>query len=290
MPNKFNSSINNHSFPKAFFLFPVLLKVYFFINFITTLRNWHIKKFLGKITSKTKNKFLFYDAGCGSGDFILSLSKKNKDSSFVGADIHNGNIDVCTNYAEKLNLKNISFVKQYIEHFNLKTPADIITCFTVLQYIEDDVSVLNLFSRSLKKDGILLVYVPVNYVVSIPLLRNLRNRYFSKLEYDAVNNIKRRYSRADILQKLEYCGFETFEVKNTYGFAGRAAYEIHSFFLLAFQKVNLFLAFFILLFYIPCVFPFFLLLNLFDFCFSHKEGNGLLISCRKTTELTLKNQ
>lgn len=283
MKNSLSDSINTHAFPKLFFLFPSLLRLYHKVVFVSTLRNWYCARGIKKILKSAAGNFTLLDAGCGAGDYLIPAAKKHPSASFTGIDRAESNISVCNNYIVKKQINNCSFLNDDIDNLNSRPQFNYILCLTVLQYLDDDEAVLNRFYNALLPDGKLLLYVPVNYKSYFRFYEKFRNNR-DKNSYDAVQGIKRKYKDNEILEKLSGANFKIVKSEFTYGTPGKMAFEIHSYFLHLIQSVSLIFVPLILLFYIPLIFPFTVLLNLADYFSGQKTGNGLLILAQKNPQ------
>jgi len=63
-----------------------------------------------EILNLSESRNLVFDLGCGEGEFILNLAKKDSSSHFIGIEIKYGRVLKCLKSLEKLNLKNINFI------------------------------------------------------------------------------------------------------------------------------------------------------------------------------------
>jgi SAM-dependent methyltransferase len=125
------------------------------------------------------------DCGCGRGDLLIYLKKKGfknlygidntKDMIKNIDDISVFNMDVC----------NMSFND---EEFDIVISSDLI------EHIDDDKKAILEMKRILKKNGVLIVFVPAfNFLWSY---------------HDVINMHKRRYTKKEIVFKLKSEGFE----------------------------------------------------------------------------------
>lgn len=100
------------------------------------------------------------DLGCGNGVFSFYLAKKGLN--VVGVDASGKMIELCEKQKSQLSLNNIRFLKgelPFIETDNIPQ-ADLILSSSVLEYIEKFESMLDLFGRLLKQNGILIISLP----------------------------------------------------------------------------------------------------------------------------------
>lgn len=280
MSTKLSKSINNSIYPKIFSSFPRLIRLLHFITFISTLRNWYCRKSILSVIQQRNSSINVFDAGCGAGDFLIPLLKKFPGNRYFGIDISLGHISACINYLKSSNIENCTFKKADLELFKFAFSPDIIFCITVLQYIDDDVKVLNSFYENLSPGGLLILYVPVNYKHYFKFYPVIK-RYFSSSDYDNNLGLKRQYSPDEITRKVENSGFIIRRKIFAYGPFGKIAYELHSAFLLFIFSSPVYCAVIVSILYFLFIFPFTLLFNLVDFYSINRNGNGVLIVAEK---------
>ena len=101
-----------------------------------------------------------FDIGCGSGVFTACLAEKNKRG--IGIDGSDEMLKICRDRKEKLGQHNVEFMNRDINVLDqtLDEKADIITCSSVLEYLDDlDKSIAVLASR-LNPGGVLIFSLP----------------------------------------------------------------------------------------------------------------------------------
>jgi 2-polyprenyl-3-methyl-5-hydroxy-6-metoxy-1,4-benzoquinol methylase len=130
----------------------------------------------------------FLEIGCGTGDFIQQIAQ-NKNLEITGSEIYLKGLV----YARK-NLPSVDFVQYDVTQGTIGEQFHIITAFDVIEHIENDNAALSNISQMLNKDGFLIVSVPQHMFL------------WSKL--DEIVKHKRRYSRRDLVSKLEANGFD----------------------------------------------------------------------------------
>lgn len=138
---------------------------------------------------KKNNYRNILDFGCWDGFFIDIISKKNKNLKISGVDIDENAIEICKS-------KNI---KAYSDIENIKEKYELIYSFNVLEHIQDDVEVLKKLRSKLNDDGKIFLYLPAF------------NFLFSSL--DVKSGHFRRYTKKDIVTKLNSTGFKVEKVK-----------------------------------------------------------------------------
>jgi 2-polyprenyl-3-methyl-5-hydroxy-6-metoxy-1,4-benzoquinol methylase len=156
-------------------------------SFWVSSRNRLFKSLVQRyLASIGKTKFL--EIGCGTGDFIKQISKSD-NLEITGSEIYLKGLV----YAKK-NLPNVDFIQFDVTQGSLGEQFNMITAFDVIEHIEDDVLALFNINQMLKEDGVLILSVPQH----MSLWSNL----------DEIVKHKRRYSRRELLDKLEANGFE----------------------------------------------------------------------------------
>lgn len=132
-----------------------------------------------------KTKFL--EIGCGTGDFIRQIVE-NKMLEITGSEIYLKGLQ----YAKK-NLPDVDFIQLDVTQGSIGERFDMIAAFDVIEHIENDAAALENIYQMLSKDGVLLISVPQHIFL------------WSRL--DEIVKHKRRYSRRQLVAKLEKNGF-----------------------------------------------------------------------------------
>lgn len=134
-------------------------------------------------TAKTK----FLEIGCGTGDFIQQIIQ-NENLEITGSEIYLKGLL----YAKK-NLPKVDFIQFDVTQGCIGNEFDLIVAFDVIEHIENDVAALSNINQMLTGDGVLVVSVPQHMF----LWSNL----------DEIVKHKRRYSRHELVTKLQENGF-----------------------------------------------------------------------------------
>ena len=128
------------------------------------------------------------DVGCGDGYFLAQLARMGFECAGLDvseAMIKRARLRVATDRVE--------LVCGRIQDYQPAAPFDAAACGEVLEHIDDDVDVLRHIHRLLRPGGMLVLSVPVD----MSLWNNA----------DVVAGHVRRYSKAEILEKLQQTGF-----------------------------------------------------------------------------------
>ena len=135
-------------------------------------------------TGKTK----FLEIGCGTGNFIQQIVE-NENLEITGSEIYLKGLL----YAKK-KLPNVDFIQFDVTQGEIGEEFDLIVAFDVIEHIENDVAAISNINRMLHKGGGLIMTVPQHMFL------------WSKL--DEIVKHKRRYSRRELVTKLQENGFD----------------------------------------------------------------------------------
>ena len=135
-------------------------------------------------TGKTK----FLEIGCGTGGFIQQIVE-NENLEITGSEIYLKGLL----YAKK-NLPNVDFIQFDVTQGEIGEEFDLIVAFDVIEHIENDVAAIKNINKMLHKGGGLIITVPQHMFL------------WSKL--DEILKHKRRYSRRELVDKLQENGFD----------------------------------------------------------------------------------
>jgi len=156
-------------------------------SFWVRSRNRLFKKIVyNQMPSKSKARLL--EIGCGTGNFIQHI-KDNENLLITGSEIYIKGLL----YAKK-KLPDIDFIQFDISEGGVTEKFDLVVAFDVLEHIENDSAAMLNIHNMLEKGGKLILTVPQYMFL------------WSRL--DEIVKHKRRYSRREMLDKLESNGFE----------------------------------------------------------------------------------
>jgi SAM-dependent methyltransferase len=151
---------------------------------------WHagrreiILEVLKSIPDISRAKIL--EIGCGNGSVLAFLEKKGLNVE--GGDIFLEGLNFCRQRANSIPLYQLDVLA--LPFFN---DYDVIGLFDVLEHIEDDEKALKEISNALKPRGKILLTLPAHQ--------------FLWSYWDEASKHQRRYSRKEIIAKLEKNGF-----------------------------------------------------------------------------------
>lgn len=132
------------------------------------------------------------EIGCGDGSVIRAIEDViKKPSNLRGSELH---LKALRTAISKSRNSNIEFIQLNALDMPFEDEFNIVCAFDVLEHIDDDARAISEISRSLIKDGVLLVTVPQHKFL------------WSSLD-DLVFH-KRRYSRTQLITRLQDKGFQ----------------------------------------------------------------------------------
>lgn len=137
---------------------------------------------------KNFGNFPQLDFGCGFGTFIKYINEVY-DEKVLGYEINELAIKTLRNR----NIELITNIESYTSKF------ETIISMNVLEHVEDDLFIMKQFYKLLKPGGILILYLPHS------------NFLWSNL--DELVDHHRRYTKKDLIFKLEKAGFKISKVK-----------------------------------------------------------------------------
>lgn len=133
-------------------------------------------------------KAKFFEIGCGTGTFLHSLSSE-ATIELLGSEIYLRGLR-----SAKAQCPTVEFIQLDASAIPFVAEFDAIGAFDVIEHIEDDMAVLGGIYKTLKPSGTLILTVP--------------QHQFMWSRIDEFVHHQRRYSRKDLLTKLESAGFQ----------------------------------------------------------------------------------
>ncbi len=111
-----------------------------------------------------RKKFHILDAGCGTGNTIISLAGIFKSIKFMGIDNSRASVLAALKSSQSKKLTNIKFRQWNLVHaLPFKIKFNIICCLGVLHHTDDMKSVLRNLNNSLAEDGELYLWIYAKY-------------------------------------------------------------------------------------------------------------------------------
>lgn len=155
-------------------------------SFWVRSRNRLLKKIINKHGRRFR-KPRFLEIGCGTGAFIEELAR-DSNLQITGSEIYLGGL----HYAKR-RLPNVEFIQFDAKQGVLPEKFEIIAAFDVIEHIDDDIAAISNIHQMLADDGCFIVTVPQHMFL------------WSRL--DEIVMHKRRYSRKELVSKLQHQGF-----------------------------------------------------------------------------------
>ncbi len=271
------ATVLNYHYPKWLMRNPVLIRLVFILNYYVQLRKWTIISVWKKTLRKQPSHFIAVDMGSGESQYLIPFCNQYPKAQFWAIDNHLQSVLFAQNYPiNNLYSKAIDIAA---EHLNTK--ADIVLCVGVLQYIIDDKQALRNINTSLKKDGELLLYVPINGQAITCFYEWVCRRYPN---YESIHNRQRIYSEIELMCKLKEACLEPTSKTYTYGKLGIISHEISSGLNLLLIHGNIFIKAISLLLIVLFT-PINCVLMMLDFNLPKNDGNGILVCAKKIKEI-----
>jgi len=274
---KQSNTIYSHQYPSWLYKHPGLIHLLYIANNCILLRKWYINSAIRKYLDLSHANISILDAGVGEGQYLFPLAHKYPNCEFTGLDKLLSHQRFFDAYTKKFQLTNVKFIHQSIEAFQNNCVYQVIFCFGVLQYAQNDLLVCQHFYRQLQQGGQMFLYVPINNQSILPFFTQLSNRYSN---YETVQQRQRIYTSAQLLQMLTAVGFTINECKYTNGYFGIISNELMNIYLMFFNKSHWLFRIVLSCIFILC-YPIILLCMLIDYITPKTTGNGLLIIASK---------
>ena len=100
------------------------------------------------------------DVGCGDGKITAAMARAVPEAFVIGVDISPSMIETAKNNYPSSN--NLSFQVQDAAKLEFHEEFDLITSFTVMQWVLDQYQALQCFERAIKPDGKLWIQMPTD--------------------------------------------------------------------------------------------------------------------------------
>jgi SAM-dependent methyltransferase len=135
----------------------------------------------------------FLEIGCGTGFVLRALRARRPQTAFVGLDVSPGALG-----AARSRLPDVELLQVDARDLPFEREFDAVGAFDVLEHEPDDAGALAAIATALKPAGGLLVTVPQH------------PRLWSAV--DDFSHHVRRYTRSELVAKVERAGFEVLDV------------------------------------------------------------------------------
>ncbi len=257
---------------------PLLLWLVHKANLVLVPRNWHVRRMLRGLQQSGFTPDRVIDAGCGLGDHSFLVARMFRAALVTGIDASKSKIDLCIHYAAAINSQQHAFLRANLSDLSEVTPASLVLCITVLQYIPDDLGTLQKFRSLLTENGKIILYVPVHFRRYLSWYK--RVSLLPHFNYDSEFGRAHTYTSEEIVEKAQSAGFSIERVEHTYGPIGAFAYEFFSlaqYYLGHGSPIQRLMAGIGFIIYVPV----FLVLMGIDALQKHHSGNGVILLLKK---------
>ena len=149
------------------------------------------------LASTLRNHFpafqTFLEIGCGTGFVLSGLQKQFRHVRFSGSEIFSSGLAFAHD-----RLPSVQLFQMDARHIPFRDEYDVIGAFDVLEHIEEDEDVLRQMYQAVRPGGGILITVPQH-----PALWSAADDYAFH---------KRRYTRTEMVSKVQAAGFELVQV------------------------------------------------------------------------------
>ncbi len=149
-------------------------------------RNRLFKRIVRKHLNASSGTSLL-EIGCGTGEFIRNISD-TENLNITGSEVYLKGLAIA-----KKKLPEVEFIQLDVTQGIIDARFDMIVAFDVIEHIDDDIAAISNIYEMLKVGGTLVVSVPQHMLL------------WSRL--DEIVKHKRRYSRPELVAKLQANGF-----------------------------------------------------------------------------------
>lgn len=254
------------------------MRIVYGVSYFNQLRKWYVVSILHRLVRRLRSQqFSFIDVGSGEGQYLFPLAAKYPHATLTGIDKSPGNVRFGNAYIRKRPFRNVTMLEGVAEAPPPVAPADIVMFVGVLHFVEDDAQTMAALAGLIKPGGQLLLEVPVNDKILLPLYKAVLKRYGN---YDSINGRKKKYLPEDVLKLVTDCGLQIESATYAYGTFGKLGHELYNTSLVILLGGNL-LERILFSIIINLLYPVTLVLYILDFCFRHKDGNCLIVVAGK---------
>ncbi len=266
------------SLGKVFNKTPWLRVCFYKMLDLLLLRTYHVRRELNSYVTDHPSVDVL-DAGMGFGQYSYFLASHYPAWKVTGVDVKQEQVDDCNNFFAQIGRKNASFHYADLENFDESNSYDLVLSIDVMEHIPDDQAVFNNLCKALRPGGMLLISTPSDQGGSD--VHDHGDEYKNDGSASFIDeHVRDGYNVADIADKLRKAGFNSSEVKYSYGVPGKISWKLTMKYpILMLNATKLF--FIVLPFYYLVAFPVGLILNLADARMNHPTGTGLIVKAWK---------
>jgi SAM-dependent methyltransferase len=196
---------------------PFLRKLFYRILDLMFLRSWHVRNKIKNVYNRN-NYIKILDAGMGFGQYDYFLLNYFKNSTLLGLDVKEEQVEDCNFFFSHYGYSNAKFEVADLTKLDYKENFDFILSVDVMEHIEDDRTVFKNFNNALKPGGKLLINSPSNLGGS--------DAHSDEDESFIEEHARNGYSKEDLKEKLTEAGFSKIQINYTYGKFGNLSWKI----------------------------------------------------------------
>jgi len=212
-----------------------------------------------------------WDAGCGAGHTSFYLMRRFSAAKLLGSDLNPEMVRQCSLIAEQDHLTRAEFVIGDLCEMKSEKEYDLVTCFEVLEHIEDyDAAISNLCS-SLKPGGYLIVHTPSDTRFQEPqfgIRRFGRQSHWSNTLEKGQFHVRPGFQLTDLVETIQRHQLAIERIEYTFGPLAMHAHTIYEF--TRTRKP-----------YMLATYGLLMGIGLLDWQFGRREGGGLLLLAKK---------
>ncbi len=264
--DRFASQIRHARFLRT--IFYRLLDLFF-------LRGWYVRSILRKLWRDEfgkRDRLDLLDAGCGFGQYDSFILRSFSNVRVKSVDVKEDYLNDCRLYFKNdIDKERIRFDNADLLEFDQNSEYDAIVCVDVLEHIEDDVRVMTNMANSLKKGGYFIMHSP----------SDLAGKDAGEDEFFVEEHARAGYSKEELDEKLHKAGFDSAQIRYTYGSFGHAGWVILiKYPMLWLTRAGLVILPALCLYYLITLLPGLLLLRL-DMMRENETGAGICALAKK---------
>lgn len=142
------------------------------------------------------------DIGCGKGDFLKYLNKKDKPIELTGID-----------FTDNDDIEGIEFLKGDILNLELVEKYDVVTNFAVIEHIEDSVNFIDKLKSACKEDGLVIIMTLDESSLLYAIARILKSLGYRK-PFERLYSVHHvnHFSKKSLRKLTESQGLETVKI------------------------------------------------------------------------------
>ena len=156
-------------------------------HFWFRFRNRLLSRLVQDLVAPLPSGFRMLEAGCGNGNVLRFLSSTIRHGKVVGIDLFEEGLKLAKQRSDAL------LVRGDVHASPFRCRFEVIAAFDVIEHLHDDHQALRDFHRLSSHEGLLILTVPGHMTLW---------SYF-----DQASGHYRRYSRTQLMQTLDACGF-----------------------------------------------------------------------------------